>query len=112
MPRYDNRGIGRNKEIIYYDYLQNRNVNHIDQYVSPTILPISFNDNENITEIEHVWVTGDKLWKLAEKYYGLSSYWWLIAWYNEKPTESHFAVGDIVLIPTPFQRMVSLYNRT
>ena len=72
---------------------------------------ISQNNTDSIFTEELVG-DSDNVESLAEKYYGLSSYWWLIAWYNEKPTESHFAVGDIVLIPTPFQRMISLYNRT
>ena len=37
-----------------------------------------------------------------KKYYGDAEYWWLIAWYNNKPTESHFKLGDVVYIPLPF----------
>jgi len=111
MARYDNRNIAKNREIAYYDYFQDRGINHIVQFTTPTILPITNDKNQTITRIEHTWAMGDKLWKLAQLYYGLPNYWWLIAWYNQKPTESHFAVGDIVYIPTPFERILSLYNR-
>lgn len=111
MSRLDNRGIGRNEHIKYFDNFQKRNVKFVDQYVSPTIAPITFDDDQAIFKTEHIWTMGDKLWKLSQQYYGEPTYWWIIAWYNRKPTESHFSVGDVVLIPTPLERILYLYNR-
>ena len=43
---------------------------------------------------------GDRYYKLAASFYGDARYWWIIAWFNKKPTESHIKVGDIIRIPT------------
>ena len=111
MGRYDNRNKAKNSEISYHDYFEDRGINHVIQFTTPRILPLTNSNNQTITRIEHTWSTGDKLWKLAQLYYGLPNYWWLIAWYNQKPTESHFTVGDVIYIPTPFERVLSYYNR-
>ena len=42
---------------------------------------------------------GDKLYKLAHRYYGSSGFFWIIAMFNNKPTDAHYNYGDIVLIP-------------
>jgi hypothetical protein len=49
----------------------------------------------------HVWKQADRYWKLSEQWYGDPKYWWVIAQYNQKPTEAHIAIGGIVVIPTP-----------
>jgi hypothetical protein len=35
--------------------------------------------------------------------------WWLIGWYNQKPTEAHFKIGDTVLIPLPLEEILGYY---
>ena len=47
-------------------------------------------------------------YKLADKYYGSAEYWWIIAWFNKKPTENHIKVGDVVLVPTPLMEIVNI----
>ena len=47
----------------------------------------------------HVWIQTDSLHKLSVEYYGDPQYWWVIGMVNEKPTDSHFTIGDEVLIP-------------
>jgi hypothetical protein len=54
---------------------------------------------QNLTSIQRIYSTGDKLYKFAYEYYGNVDYWWIIAWYNNKPTDAHFKIGDIVYIP-------------
>ena len=49
----------------------------------------------------HLWKQADRFWKLADKFYGDSRYWWVIAEYNQKPTEALIVNGDIVVIPQP-----------
>ncbi len=61
-----------------------------------------------IEPIGHIWTTGDRLYKLAEKYYNDPTLWWVIAWYNNRPTEGHFKVGDVIQIPTPIERVYGL----
>jgi len=62
----------------------------------------------DINSIGHIWKTGDRLFKLAQQYYDDPNLWWVIAWYNKKPTESHFQVGDVIQIPTPLERVYGL----
>lgn len=52
--------------------------------------------------IEHVWSHGDKLYKLANRYLGDRSLFWIIGLYNNKPTDSHYSYGDIVYIPSNY----------
>lgn len=51
---------------------------------------------------EHVWSHGDKLYKLANKYFGDRDLFWIISLYNNKPTDSHYSYGDIVYIPNDY----------
>lgn len=110
MSRYNNRIIARNEEQVYKDLLEDRGVKHIDHYTSPSLPALTTGDALQVTRIEHIWKFGDKLWKLSEQYYGDGQYWWLIAWYNQKPTESHFKIGERLIIPIPFERVLALYN--
>ncbi len=48
---------------------------------------------------EHIWSHGDKLYKLAEKYFDDVEMFWLIGLMNDKPTDAHYKYGDVVLIP-------------
>ena len=52
---------------------------------------------------QHVWRTGDRYYKLAHRYYGDPKYWWIIAWYNRRPTESHVNLGETLYIPSPLE---------
>ena len=56
----------------------------------------------------HIWALGDRYYKLADEYYGSPQYWWIIAWFNKKPTEQHIKIGDLVLIPTPLTEIMNV----
>jgi hypothetical protein len=63
------------------------------------------NDDELYEDIlrrtfPHIWKTGDRYYKLAAAYYGRPQLWWVIALYNQKPTEGHLKRGDVIKIPT------------
>ena len=49
----------------------------------------------------HLWKQADRFWKLADQYYNDSRYWWIIAEYNQKPTEAMIQNGEIIVIPQP-----------
>lgn len=55
---------------------------------------------------EHVWSHGDNLRKLSQKYYYSPEFWWVLAFINKKPTDAHFNIGDIVLVPSEPQMIV------
>jgi nucleoid-associated protein YgaU len=71
---------------------------------------ISVAEHLNLISQQHIWSSGDRFYKLAHSAYGDSKYWWVIAWYNKTPTEAHVQIGDILYIPLPLERILSLYG--
>lgn len=110
MSRYYNRSIAINNDSAYADQLTEKQVTHIRQYTSPEFKKISISDRANLQKVARTWKQGDRLWKLAAEYYNDPSLWWIIAWYNQKPTESHFTMGSTVLIPLPVERLLELFE--
>ena len=76
-------------------------VKFINTYETPSFIYPDSNDLSRIQIFTHVWTMGDKYYKLADAFYGDSRDWWVIAKFNQKPTESHVKIGDIILIPKP-----------
>lgn len=68
--------------------------------------PSSFEISQ-LTTVGHVWKAGDRFYKLAHEHYGDSKLWWVIAWFNQKPTESHVDLGDTLQIPFPIDSILS-----
>jgi nucleoid-associated protein YgaU len=61
--------------------------------------------------MQHLYSTGDSLSKIAYKYYGQAKYWWVIAWFNSKPTDFHCNNGDTILVPLPLEAAIGqAYN--
>lgn len=71
-----------------------------DKYITPKFRKILDEERQQYTTKTMVWKSGDRLYKYAAKHYGEEAYWWLIAWFNNKPTESHFKEGDLFAIPS------------
>jgi len=59
----------------------------------------TFGDLLDIDYENYVWTLGDRYYKLSANFYGDPNYWWVIAWFNKKPTESHLKIGDVIRIP-------------
>jgi nucleoid-associated protein YgaU len=110
--RYDNRIIRTNAQEIHKDLLDRRGLRKVKQYTTPTLNDITAQERASLQRVEHVWKIGDRLYKLAAQYYGDPELWWLISWYNQKPTESHFKIGDIVLIPLPLEDVSYLFSKS
>ena len=106
--RYDKRTIYNNGRKIYKDYLKNRGLGYVRQYVSPDLPQITQRAYDNLVINEEIWTMGDRLCKLAGKYYGNSTYWWVIAYFNNKPTDAHFKAGDTVYIPVSLTRALEV----
>ena len=60
----------------------------------------------NLSFSNYIWSQGDKFYKLSHEFYGDASYWWVIAWFNKKPTDHHVNVGDLIKIPTPLEEIL------
>lgn len=65
----------------------------------------------NFTYVERIIGQGDKMYKYAHDIYGNADYWWIIAWFNSKPTDAHCKIGDVLYIPLPLDRALALATR-
>lgn len=110
MPkRYEDVRSFINNSELYYNTAQDRGLNFIEQYPTMLIRPISIDFKTSILKVPHVWASGDKYFSISQKYYDNIRYWWLIAWFNEKPTEQHINIGEVIYIPQPLQRVLNYY---
>jgi len=105
--RYKNQNIFKNIKEQYRRYFKKtRGIESIRQYNTPRFKHPSVDDMRNFNTIKHVWRSNDRLYKLAHEYYEDSEMWWVIALYNQKPTEFHFKEGDVVYIPVPLETIL------
>ena len=109
--RYKNRSTYINTKKIYDTHFKSRGIkNGISHYGTPTMRKLTIEEIGNLEISTTTWKTGDKLYKLAHEYYNNSEMWWVIAWFNRKPTDAHFKAGDIVYIPGPLEIVLSYYG--
>tara|TARA_R100000008_G_C3508685_1_gene127634 strand:- start:68 stop:343 length:276 start_codon:yes stop_codon:yes gene_type:complete len=90
--------------------MNDRNVRFIDQYGTANL---SFPSDDMLGKMEvdkEIWKVGSRFYKIADKYYGDPSLWWVIPWFNQKPLESDFESGDVVLIPQPLNVVLSFFG--
>jgi nucleoid-associated protein YgaU len=106
FSRYDGIPTFINKKDLYQNLLDRRDVKHIKQYESVKYKYPTQEQINSLSIISHVWKRGDRLYKLAYKHYGDPKLWWVIAWYNKKPSESMYVLGDTVSIPFPVERAI------
>ncbi len=110
MARYNGRSkarISKRNHRQYRRLLQDRGRRFIDIYTTPRLAHPTPEQITRLQLIGHTWRVGDRFFKLAHKYYGDAELWWVIAWYNRAPTESHLKVGDPITIPLPLERILS-----
>lgn len=109
ISRFNNRNIidNNNASYIISDIFKKRGVNRIQHFATAELTYPSPEDLADITEITEIWGFGSSYYKLAYKHYEDPQYWWVIAWYNLRPLETDFAAGDVVLIPTPLESVLS-----
>ena len=84
-------------------FKKTRGVDSLIHFNTPKFKYPSQTDRGNFNTIKHIWKTGDRYYKLAAKYYSDPTLWWIIAFYNQKPTEHHVQLGDIIYIPVPLE---------
>ena len=108
--RNDNKLIFPNTNELYDKHFKDRGVNFISQYGTPRLRYPTPEQISNLILIGHNWTVGDRFFKLAHKHYGEAELWWVIAWFNETPTEAHLEIGDFLYIPTPLDRILDYYG--
>jgi len=100
MSRYSTRKIAINDVYQDDELFENRGVKSIEQHTTPTFKNPSDQDLSRIDYELHYWVTGERFFKLAQKYYNDHRYWYIIARFNNKPTEAQVEEGEQIKIPT------------
>ena len=105
--RYKNQSVFTNVNEAYKRYLRKtRGQDAIVQFNTPIFRHPSREEISNFNRINHIWQTGDRYFKLAEEYYNDPEMWWVIALYNQKPTEFHVKLGDIIYVPVPLETVL------
>ena len=107
MSRFNKRRVFANRADLYDQMAEERGVKYFRQMESPNFRYPKPSEIRNLNIHKHIWKSGDKFYKLAHEFYGDSTLWWVIAWYNKTPTESHLTAGDLVSIPTPVQKLLT-----
>lgn len=106
--RFINRKTITNANENYNDLLENRNLNQITHYSTPNFIYATPQQIQNLSIIEHTWKFEDKFYKLSTQYYGVPTYWWVIALFNKTPSETMIQLGDTIYIPKPLQLAMSI----
>ena len=96
MSRYIDRITAFNELDFYKKMLDKRGVKRIEQYRTDRLKDFEI---ESVSYIERVWSDGDSFWKLSTEFYSDPQYWYVIARFNNAPTEAHVSVGDTIKIP-------------
>ena len=108
ISRYDERMLLINSHKMYRRVLEDRGVRRINQYETAKYKYPTASDIRAMTTVSHVWKYGDRFYKLANKFYGRSEYWWIIAFFNQVPTESHLQLGDVIDIPLDYDEVMRI----
>ena len=95
--RNRNRFVFSNSDELYENILRRKRITSLRQYGTPQFPFLQ--GFPSIKTFPHVWKTGDRYYKLANTYFDNPRLWWIIALYNQKPTEGHLKRGDIINIP-------------
>ena len=107
--RDEKRDILINNNKLYKTKAKNKNVNFFRHLSTAKLNPLTPEEISKLEIIDHVWATGDSFFKLADKFYGDAEKWWIIAWFNKKPTDAHAKYGDRVHIPLPLEKILYYY---
>jgi len=108
MGRYNNKKTASNKSKQYENLFEDRNVKQIKQFRTPKLKYPSKEEVENLDLIKYYWAAGDTYMKLAFNFYGNKDYWWIIAQFNKVPFEGDLRIGDVLFIPKPLVRILSM----
>jgi len=109
--RLDDRKVFKNSNELYERVFDERDVKFIRHYGSPKTKYPSPAQMREVQRVQHIWRVGDRYYKLAAQYYGSSTYWWVIAQFNKRPTEANVTVGDLIYIPLPLETILGIYLR-
>ena len=114
MARYTSRRtiiISSRNDEMFREHLEKRGRESVPIYTSPDNNQIFSPEQRNSFDYRaYVWRSGDKLRKLSADFYGDSYFWWIIGWFNMKPTDAHWKAGDIAYIPENLEQVLAFYG--
>ena len=99
MPRNNKRKVIINDSEYYEPLRKSRDVKRIKHYDTPMMVNPTISQRIAVINNKHIWKYGDRLFKLANQYYGDSRFWWVIAWWNGYGVEAQIKNGAILYIP-------------
>ena len=107
--RYLDTPYFRNTNPLYSRVFENRGVPFINQYGTSVFTPLTPAQKRDLNVDQIVWKASDRLEKLSAQHYNDPTYWWVIARYNQKPTDFNYIPGQTVYIPKPLTTILSYY---
>jgi nucleoid-associated protein YgaU len=87
---------------------ERRSLDVVSLYRTSRMNPLSFEDLIDIETTPYIWGRGDKYYKLAYQFYGDVQYWWVIAIFNNAPTEQHIKIGETIEIPDSAKQIADI----
>ena len=108
--RYNNRTIRRNTNSVYREQLINRGRRFINQFGTARLKYPTPEQMSTINTDSYIWSLGDRYFRLAHQFYDDPRLWWVIAWFNQKPTEAHVKAGDLILVPVDLDQILNIFD--
>jgi len=108
--RYLTRQIFANTDDAYDSIFDKRKINFVEQFNTGDLRYPTSSEIASLSVVHETWKIGDRYWKYASKYYNKPELWWVIAWFNQKPSEANLTIGDKVLIPNPLEKVLEYYG--
>jgi hypothetical protein len=110
VSRYDNVDVFINSDRVYRNILGDRGITQVQQYGTRNLMYPTRPQLRELNIIAHTWRYGDRYYNLAHEHFGDAKMWWVIAFFNQKPTEAELRFGDTVYIPHPIERVLNFYG--
>jgi len=111
ISRYKKENVIKNNDTDYKKVFSSRfGTLGLVQTGTTTFRQITDQEMLTIDYSNEIWGLGKRLYKLSHKYYGSPQYWWIIALFNNIATEADIQFGDVIKVPVPLDRMLTLYG--
>ena len=85
-----------------------KSLDSISVYSTPRFRRITDQILQDLEYESYVWSRGDRFYKLAKDFYGDVNYWWVIALFNNAPTEQHILIGEEIFIPSDLESVANI----
>ena len=112
-PRYDLRTTIEHDSEFYRKKRKDRGAEkRIVHFTAPKFELLTDDVFDQLTLEFEYWGVGSRFYKLADKHYGDPNLWWIIAFFNRKPTDFHVKIGETIAIPSEWEIIYNLVVET